>query len=138
MIRDDFATLLKRYRERAKCSRNGLALQVAVDPSYLTRIENGQRDVPRQHIVEAIATGLRLTMIERNRLLVAAGYAPFSIVQLGTWDASLQEVVDVLNDRTISDAQRQEFRAIVIALAGQYRVWRNGTAARLRVAGEVG
>src|SRR6266700_5754771 len=97
-MREDFPTLLRSFRERVTRSRNNLAYELGVDPSYLTRIEHGDREPPRQHIVEALARALRLTIPERNRLLVAAGYAPVSIVQLGAWDDAFQAVADVLND----------------------------------------
>lgn len=112
-MRDDFPTLLRSFRERAVRSRNALAHEVGVDPSYLTRIEHGDREPPRQHIVEALARALRLSVPERNRLLVSAGYAPMSVVQLGAWDDALQAVADVLNDMDLSPEERNEFRAVV-------------------------
>src|SRR5947208_1790268 len=115
--REDFPTLLRSFRERDKRSRNNLAYEVGVDPSYLTRIEHGDREPPRQHIVEALARALRLTIPERNRLLVAAGYAPVSIVQLGAWDDAFQAVADVLNDHDLTDEERNEFRTIVRSIS---------------------
>ena len=112
-MRDDFPNLLRSFRERAGRSRNALAHEVGVDPSYLTRIEHGDREPPRQHIVEALARALRLSIPERNRLLVAAGYAPMSVVQLGAWDDALQAVADVLNDIHLSPEERNEFRSVV-------------------------
>jgi transcriptional regulator with XRE-family HTH domain len=112
-MRDDFPTLLRSFRERSNRSRNSLAHEVGVDPSYLTRIEHGDREPPRQHIVEALSRCLRLSIPERNRLLVAAGYAPMSVVQLGSWDNALQAVADVLNDMHLSPAERDEFRSVV-------------------------
>lgn len=112
-MREDFPTLLRSYRERAVRSRNALAHEVGVDPSYLTRIEHGDREPPRQHIVEALSRALKLSVAERNRLLVAAGYAPMSVVQLGAWDDALQAVADVLNDMHLSPEERNEFRGVV-------------------------
>ena len=122
-MRDDFPTLLRSFRERAGRSRNALAHEVGVDPSYLTRIEHGDREPPRQHIIEALARALRLTVPERNRLLVAAGYAPLSIVQLGAWDDTLQAVTDVLNDIRLSPEERDEFRSVVRLISAR---WRSG------------
>lgn len=127
-MRDDFPTLLRIFRERANRSRNALAHEVGVDPSYLTRIEHGTREPPRQHIVEAIARALRVSIPERNRLLVAAGYAPMSIVQLGYWDDALQAVSDVLNDVHLSLEERNEFRT-VIRLVSHRWMGRNGQGA---------
>ncbi|MPZ14488.1 MAG: helix-turn-helix domain-containing protein [Chloroflexi bacterium] len=120
-MRDDFATLLRQFRERAVRSRNGLAHEVGVDPSYLTRIEHGDREPPRQHIVEALVRALRLSVQERNRLLVAAGYAPLSVVELGSWDEALQAVADVLNDVELSTEARNEFRDVVKVISARWR-----------------
>ena len=116
-----FADLLRTYRERANRSRNNLAHEVGVDPSYCTRIEHGDREPPRQHIVEAIARALRLSLGDRNRLLVAAGYAPLSVVQLGTWDDCLQDCADVLNDSRLSAEERQEFKDVVRMISARWR-----------------
>jgi transcriptional regulator with XRE-family HTH domain len=118
--REDFPTLLRSFRERVTRSRNNLAYEVGVDPSYLTRIEHGDREPPRQHIVEALARALRLTVPERNRLLVAAGYAPVSIVELGVWDDAFQAVADVLNDHQLSPEERDQYRSVVQLISSRW------------------
>lgn len=120
-MREEFPSLLRSYREAAVRSRNNLAHEVGVDPSYLTRIEHGDREPPRQHIVEALARALRLSLPDRNRLLVAAGYAPLSVVQLGSWDDALQAVADVLNDISLSQEERNEFRSVVRLISARWR-----------------
>jgi transcriptional regulator with XRE-family HTH domain len=120
-MREEFPSLLRTYRERAGRSRNNLAHEVGVDPSYLTRIEHGDREPPRQHIVEALARALGLSVPDRNRLLVSAGYAPLSVVQLGTWDDALQAVADVLNDLQLSPEERNEFRSVVRMISARWR-----------------
>jgi transcriptional regulator with XRE-family HTH domain len=120
-MREEFPSLLRTYRERAGRSRNNLAHEVGVDPSYLTRIEHGDREPPRQHIVEALARALGLSVPDRNRLLVSAGYAPLSVVQLGTWDDALQAVADVLNDLQLSAEERNEFRSVVRMISARWR-----------------
>lgn len=120
MAIEEFPTLLRSFRERSGRSCKALAHEVGVDPSYLTRIEHGDREPPRQHIVEALARALRLSVPERDRLQVAAGYAPMSVVQLGAWDDALQAVVDVLNDVTLSPQERLEFRSVVVTIAARY------------------
>jgi len=70
-MREEFPAMLRGFRERAGRSRNNLAQEVGVDPSYLTRIEHGDREPPRLHIVEALARALRLPLQDTNRLLVA-------------------------------------------------------------------
>jgi transcriptional regulator with XRE-family HTH domain len=120
-MREEFPTLLRSFRERAVRSRNNLAHEVGVDPSYLTRIEHGDREPPRQHIVEAIARALRLSIQERNRLLTSAGYASLSVMQLGSWDDALQAVADVLNDAHLSDHERDQFRSVVRMISARWR-----------------
>jgi transcriptional regulator with XRE-family HTH domain len=120
-MRDDFSTLLRSYRERAGRSRNNLAHEIGIDPSYLTRCEHGDRDPPRQHIIEALARALRMSVPERNRLLVSAGFAPLSVMQLGAWDDALQAVTDVLNDVHLSPEERDEFRSVVRLIAARWR-----------------
>src|SRR3954463_2103962 len=120
-MRDEFPALLRSFRERGGRSRNALAHEVGVDPSYLTRIEHGDREPPRQHIVEALTRALRLSIPERNRLLVAAGYAPLSVVQLGAWDDALQAVADVLNDIDLTPEERNEFRSVVRLISARWR-----------------
>lgn len=120
-MREDFPTLLRTFRERVGRSRNNLAQEVGVDPSYLTRIEHGDREPPRQHIVEALARALRLSLPDRNRLLVAGGYAPLSVVQLGSWDDALQAVADVLTDSHLSPEERNEFRSVVRSISARWR-----------------
>ena len=120
-MREEFPALLRSFREAAGRSRNNLAHEVGVDPSYLTRIEHGDREPPRQHIVEALARALRLSLPDRNRLLVAAGYAPLSVVQLGAWDDALQAVADVLNDIHLSPEERNEFRSVVRLISARWR-----------------
>jgi len=119
--REDFPTLLRSFRERAGRSRNNLAHEVGVDPSYLTRIEHGDREPPRLHIVEALARSLRLSVADRNRLLVSAGYAPMSVVQLGSWDDALQAVADVLTDIRLSPEERDQFRSVVQMISARWR-----------------
>lgn len=118
---ESFAGLLAEFRERAGRSRNNLAHQVAVDASYLTRIEHGERAPPRPHIVAGIARALRLSAYDRNRLLVAAGYLPTSVSRLGRWDECLQVVADVLNDPHLSASERQHFKDVVALIAAQWR-----------------
>ena len=125
-MREEFPVLLRSFRERAGRSRNNLAHEVGVDPSYLTRLEHADREPPRLHIVEAVARALKLSVQDRNRLLVAAGYAPMSVVQLGTWDEALQAVADVLNDTQLSPEDLDEFRSVVKVISAR---WRTGADA---------
>src|SRR5262245_48433479 len=99
---EDFAILLRRLRDRAGLSCNELARAVAVDPSYISRLERGEREPPRRPVVERLASALQLDLDDQDCLLVSAGYAPATVAVLGTWDATLQAVASVLTDRRIS------------------------------------
>ena len=118
---DDFATLLRRYRERAELSCNELARAVSVDPSYISRLERGEREPPRRRVVEALASALRLALDEQDCLLVSAGYAPATVAVLGRWDSTLQAVAEVLTDRRLSRQELDSFRQVIHLLAERWR-----------------
>ena len=119
----DFANLLRLYRARDGRPQNRLAKDAGMDPSYLKRIESAERAPPSLPIVCALALALRLPAAERDALLLAAGRAPVALAILGQWDPVLAAVTDVLNDLTLEDAERAEFRAVVLAICGRYHNW---------------
>ncbi len=118
---DEFATLLRRFRERAGLSCNELARAVGVDPSYISRLERSEREPPRRRIVEGLASALELSLDDQDRLLVSAGYAPATVALLGRWDSTLQAVADVLVDRRISSQELDDFRQVIELLAQRWR-----------------
>ncbi len=107
----EYGQLLRQYRERLSISQNQLATRAGIDSSYLNRCEAGTRQQPHRVIVEAMARALRLTVPERDRLLMAAGYSAWE------WSDALQSVADVLNDLDLTAEERDRFRAGVRALA---------------------
>lgn len=117
----EFPRLMRGFRERDKRSLNNLAYEVGVDPSYLTRIEHGNREPPRRHVVEALGRGLKLTLEEKNRLLASAGYAPLTSVDRESapvvWNDTFQAVADVLNSHDLPDEAKASFRKIVGTVA---------------------
>src|SRR3954470_20954411 len=117
----EFAALLRGFRERARLSCNELARAVGVDPSYISRLERGEREPPRRRVVESLAQALQLGLDEQDRLLVSAGYAPATVALLGEWDATLQAVADVLVDRAIPPQEMDSFRQVVQLLAERWR-----------------
>jgi len=118
---DDFAALLRRYRDRLGLSCNELARAVGVDPSYISRLERNDREPPRRRVVERLAEVLELELEDQDRLLVSAGYAPATIAVLGRWDSTLQAVADVLVDRRIPESELDNFRQVVEILAARWR-----------------
>jgi transcriptional regulator with XRE-family HTH domain len=117
----EFATLLRAFRERRGLSCNELARAVGVDPSYISRLERGEREPPRRRVVEGLALALQLGLDEQDRLLVSAGYAPATVALLGEWDATLQAVADVLVDRAIPPQEMDSFKKVVQLLAERWR-----------------
>ncbi len=114
---DDFAVQLTLARTRCGYSRNALAHKAGLDPSYLTRIESGQRVAPREAVVAALAAHLQFpTVQELESFYVAAGFAPPSLAGLG-WDGTLSLVVRVLASDTIGPYEREHFRRSVQHLA---------------------
>ena len=118
---EDFAALLRRYRDRAGVSCNELARAVGVDPSYISRLERGEREPPRRRVVEALASALDLALDDQDRLLVSAGYAPATVAVLGRWDSTLQVVADVLVDSRIPSDELDNFREVIRLVAQRWR-----------------
>jgi transcriptional regulator with XRE-family HTH domain len=77
-----FGSLLQRYREQADFSRNALGRAIGCDPSYISRLERGDREPPRRDVVGCICKALDLPAADADRLHVAAGYAPAWLVEL--------------------------------------------------------
>ncbi|MDP8923138.1 MAG: helix-turn-helix domain-containing protein [Chloroflexota bacterium] len=67
--------LLREWRERRRRSQLDLALDADISTRHLSFVETG-RSTPSREMVLRLAEHLELPLRERNRLLVAAGYAP--------------------------------------------------------------
>jgi transcriptional regulator with XRE-family HTH domain len=68
-------TLLRQWRQRRHLSQLALALKADISQRHLSFVESGRAQPSRDmvlHLTEQLAVPLR----ERNRLLLAAGYAP--------------------------------------------------------------
>ena len=80
--------LLREWRQRRRLSQLALACEADISTRHLSFLETG-RSRPSREMVLHLADRLDLPLRERNRLLVAAGYAPvFSERALG--DPALQ------------------------------------------------
>jgi transcriptional regulator with XRE-family HTH domain len=112
--------LLRRYRQRGGLSVNALARAVGIDGSYISRLENEQREPPRRPIVDSLARALGLGREDTNRLLVAAGYVPEGLLALGAWDGALQDVLDVLSAPDLAPRDVARFRETVRLLRDQW------------------
>jgi transcriptional regulator with XRE-family HTH domain len=70
-----FGDLLKQWRERRRLSQLELSVQAEVSTRHLSFVETG-RSAPSRDMVLMLAEHLEVPLRERNRLLLAAGYAP--------------------------------------------------------------
>ena len=87
--------LLRDWRTRRHLSQLGLALEAGVSARHLSFLETG-RAQPSQEMVLRLAEQLDVPLRERNRLLLAAGYAPaFGERQLGAPELGpVREAID--------------------------------------------
>ncbi len=67
--------LIKTWRTRKRLSQLDLALEAGVSARHLSFVETG-RSRPSEQMVLHLAEHLDVPLRERNRLLLAAGYAP--------------------------------------------------------------
>jgi len=68
-------TLLRDWRERRRLSQLALATLAEVSTRHLSFVESG-RSSPSRELLLHLAEQLEVPLRERNRLLLAAGYAP--------------------------------------------------------------
>src|SRR3954470_22817702 len=67
--------LLRDWRQRRRLSQLDLALEAGVSARHLSFVETG-RSRPSPEMVLHLAEQLEVPLRDRNRLLLAAGYAP--------------------------------------------------------------
>jgi transcriptional regulator with XRE-family HTH domain len=117
----EFGALLHALRQRAHLSQGALAKSAGIDPSYVNRLERGEREPPKREIVAALAAGLRLPPQEEDQLLVAAGHLPRALQELGPLDPTITMVADILADAQIPLDQRRQFRQQIALAALRWR-----------------
>lgn len=66
---------LREWRQRRRLSQLDLALEAEISTRHLSFMETG-RSLPSREMVLHLAERLDIPLRERNRLLIAAGYAP--------------------------------------------------------------
>lgn len=96
----DVGSLLRTWRERRRFSQQELSNRSRVSTRHLSRVETG-RAQPTPDMVLHLADHLDVPLRERNRLLLAAGYAP-RFQDHGLDDQSVAVVMDGL--RRLLDA----------------------------------
>jgi transcriptional regulator with XRE-family HTH domain len=68
-------TLLRQWRERRRLSQLDLAVQADISTRHLSFVETG-RSRPSSDMILRLSEELEVPLRERNRLLLAGGYAP--------------------------------------------------------------
>jgi transcriptional regulator with XRE-family HTH domain len=112
-----FGVLLRRHRERAGLSQSDLARRVACTASAIGRYEAGERTHPRRDMVLELAEALGLSDVERDRLLIVAGYAT-------SWaaDRTVRQVAMLLaGDAVLATALRAQVAALARMVDGAGR-----------------
>jgi len=103
----DFARQLKRLRDERAWSKADLAKRSELDPSSITRFEQGTRNPDRETILQ-LSAAMALPLAERDTLLAAAGY------RSEIWDEPLLiEISHLLADRQLPLAAREEVRSVL-------------------------
>ena len=118
---EGFAGLLQAARQRAGISQNQLARQVGIDPSYLNRIERGERAAPAREVVEALADALALAPAEGDDLLIAAGHITRALARLGPLDPTIRLVAEYLSDPSVPLADRAALRQCLALIVPRFR-----------------
>jgi transcriptional regulator with XRE-family HTH domain len=127
-----FGSLLRTLRVRIGLSQNQLARRAGVDPAYVNRLERApatSSSLPSRKVVLALAESVEAGPVDVERLLVAAGLCPESILRLGGWDQSLGDIAAVLGDDRLSSDDRAELRELLRIVAAR---WRTGGPADRR------
>ena len=107
MSSETFGQMLRRFREAktivvlrhnatwnhdvtrpVMMSQNELASRAGIDPAYVNKLEAGKMPAPRRAIVLKLVDALELSVSDRDRLLIAAGYWPWDDL-----DAEILETV---------------------------------------------
>jgi transcriptional regulator with XRE-family HTH domain len=90
MTQASVGTLMREWRTKRRRSQLDLSLDVGVSTRHLSFVETG-RSKPSPELVLAVAEHLEVPLRERNRMLLAAGFAP-RYSQRSLDDASMARV----------------------------------------------
>lgn len=102
-----FANLLADLRKSRGLSKADLAKRAGVDPSSITRFEQGSRAPERDTVID-LANAMVLPMMDRDRLLAAAGF------RSELWDDPLLvELAQLMAEPSVPDHARKEVRSVV-------------------------
>jgi transcriptional regulator with XRE-family HTH domain len=115
-----FPRLLAAMREARSWSKADLAKRADLDPSTITRLEQGSRKPDRETVVQ-LAEAMALPVADRDRLLAAGGY------RSDTWDdPELIEIAALLADPSIAPPVRHDIRTMLRVAISHGRMARAG------------
>lgn len=115
----EFPMMLQTLRDQRGLTKADLAKRTGYDPSTITRFEQGSRAPDRESVLH-LADSMVLPLIDRDRLLAAAGFR--SVL----WDDPLLiELAQALVDPSIPGDVQIELRS-VIRMAITYSKHRRG------------
>lgn len=117
---ESFGSLLRALREQKGISQSALARRAGLDPSFVNRLESGQRGAERS-VAETLIEALEISPTEGDRLLAAGGHLPALFARLGLQDETLQLVARILTDDRLSPDDRDEFRRVVEAIGRRWQ-----------------
>jgi transcriptional regulator with XRE-family HTH domain len=120
-----FIGRLQAARQRAGLSQNQLARLAGIDPSYLNRIERGEREPPRREVVEALADALGLSPDAADDLLVSAGHLTRALARLGPLDPTIRLVAEALGDEAVPAADRAALRETLALIVPRFQYARS-------------
>ncbi len=103
--RREFGDLLGKLRSARGWSQGRLAQQAGIDPSSVSRFEAGSR-TPERDTVNRLADALVLPVIDRDRLLAAAGFRSAAFD-----DPLISELANLLADPALPEGVQQELRS---------------------------
>lgn len=115
-----FASTLREVRLLCRLSQSGLALRAGFDHSHVSRLESGGRN-PTHKAVVRLARAMELNDIRTDQLLASAGYLPESPENLIAGEPVVGELLEFLQDVTVSAEVRDDVRNMAMLLVRQAR-----------------
>lgn len=120
--RGPFAVALVALLRECRMSQSTLANRAALDHSYVSRLASGARTPSREAVVR-LADAIPLGVVDRDRLLAAAGFLPRNGQQaILDADPALVAAVNLLGDDAVPVSLRDSFREQLFALTNVYRL----------------
>lgn len=119
-----YGVLLRALRFEANLSQAALSRLASIDPAYVNRLERAaptSTNIPSRKVTLLLAEALNASDADTERLLMAAGHAPESIMRAGRWEPVIGEIVDVLADSRLSVTDLEEFRDLLRIVTAKWR-----------------